>query len=744
MKISKSFMALVGVIVMVAGLASCTDWDQTDAPAGNQVYPTPEAMKTSYGFNEDVDITAIEYVTPSGTTCEIAEDEFLNSRVLHVNAGLARVVNQLTGTTLQNGGSVMFWLKTPADVADVTVLSFGDEELATAPIQLSSKGVLTFQASGQTVAEPLTTDVMSDGEWHYVGLQMSTTGYKLYVDGEVAIEKTATKDEAALYAELVRTLNSEPYVLLGSDEAVDLYYDDVKFYRNTPANVRPYARPAIKKDDSVKLPTPVYFNDFSSSDGLTIVGGGYFRNDSDPLFGRVFQNAASSAPRQNYLLLPDHVLSHSAESRQMTIGFWVSAANAGASAGYMWAPLFMAYGQKNDPNTWPMFSCQYRGLLQVNCAGWTNYDDDYNVNGASRLYNGDTDWLADKQWHYYTVVLDGENAKVYFDGTVANEWEMSGERTQQGLFTNGADLKYVCLGGNQAWEWPDNDAAFAFDDFVVYDEALSAEQISQIMSNKSGSNVTLPESYYRFTFDNMDGLSIVGAGEIVDDQIGTHGKIFRNAASTSPRQNYLLLPKDVFSRSVESEELSIAFWINASQAGQPSAYAYAPLMGAYGKSPTENGGNNDNNWPVFVLQSRGFAQLNCDGWCNFGPELNVDGKNHVYNTSAWEAGDAAYINSGNWLEDQEWHLYTLTLTTTQATIYLDGEIKNRWEVDGSSNGQKISGLFAHGSDFGYVCLGGNQAWAWGDNDAAFEFDDVQFFDFVLSTQDMQALMNQYK
>jgi hypothetical protein len=144
----------------------------------------------------------------------------------------------------------------------------------------------------------------------------------------------------------------------------------------------------------------------------------------------------------------------------------------------------MAYGAKNNPNTWPMLACQYRGVLQLNCAGFTDCEDAQNTAGHNTLYHGETDWLADGEWHLYTVVFNGENAKVYFDGVLKNEWDAGkiADRTQAGLYSNGGDLKYICLGGNQAWDWGDNDPGFAFDDICCFNVALSAAQIKALMS----------------------------------------------------------------------------------------------------------------------------------------------------------------------------------------------------------------------------------------------------------------------
>jgi hypothetical protein len=52
---------------------------------------------------------------------------------------------------------------------------------------------------------------------------------------------------------------------------------------------------------AIDVPAPVYFNDFSSTTGLEIIGNGEFITDADPAFGQVFHNdpANASAKRTN-------------------------------------------------------------------------------------------------------------------------------------------------------------------------------------------------------------------------------------------------------------------------------------------------------------------------------------------------------------------------------------------------------------------------------------------------------------
>lgn len=239
--------------------------------------------------------------------------------------------------------------------------------------------------------------------------------------------------------------------------------------------------------------TPVYFNSFEESDlnGASIVGGGEIK-EIGGVYGKVFSNAMDGM-RQNYLLLPEDILTHSADTQEITILFWLNRGNETDSGHYGWCPAFTAYGSapsENNDNTWPMLACQYRGVLQVNNAGWCDYTDAENVKGANSLYHFETDWLADGEWHLYAASFTPKTANVSFDGNVVNEWVIPEEadNTAAGLFTNGADLKYICLGGNQAWNWADPDPGFWFDDFSIYNKVLTADDLKTIMVQKAEGN----------------------------------------------------------------------------------------------------------------------------------------------------------------------------------------------------------------------------------------------------------------
>jgi hypothetical protein len=230
------------------------------------------------------------------------------------------------------------------------------------------------------------------------------------------------------------------------------------------------------------------------------------------------------------------------------------------------------------------------------------------------------------------------------------------------------------------------------------------------------------------------GEKAVGNGQFAstEEEGAPFGDFFQNDG-TAVRTSYCLLPEDVLAHSAKTHELTIAFWVSA-EGFTPDQYTYAPMFTAYAQK------NTPNTWPMMALQSRGPIQLNCSGWCDFTGANHVDGKVNIYNKNAWEAGDAAYNFVDNWLEDQKWHYYTAVFTDTNAKVFLDGEVKNEWNVDGVTEGQIISGLFDNGADLKYVCLGGNQAWDWNDNDAPFRFARLLIKNSKMTAGEIKAQM----
>lgn len=351
-------------------------------------------------------------------------------------------------------------------------------------------------------------------------------------------------------------------------------------------------------------------------------------------------------------------------------------------------------------------------------------------------------WIWDNYEKAVTAGKADDQSQEDFDAKIA--------QLKTEAETNDANYEYVIGRGNQAfWGWLTFDvepgetywvfqhsSQIGFGGFEYYEGGSAEELINGIEAEyvytTNFSTYEDEETGERVTWKNE---KIVGDGQFrsIDEEGAPFGDFYQNVTGSGPRQNYLLLPEDVLAHSGKTHELTIGFWVSA-EGFTPDQYTYAPLFTAYAQKADTNGA------PMLALQSRGLAQLNCAGWTDFVPANNVTGKNIVYNSNSWEAADANYTNGGNWLEDQKWHYYTAVFTDTNAKIYLDGEVKNEWNVDGTTEGQIISGLFTNGADLKYVCLGGNQAWDWNDADSPFRFAKLQIKNTASSAGEIKAQM----
>ncbi len=736
----EKWMSAAALAVLLTAATSCDDWGRKDPPAGNQVKPTLENVAT-YDFEAEEGLDPAVFKTvanPGGTMPEITDDE-IKGKVLCLNNGYVSLANPLNAVELQDAASFTFWMRQPAvtvtdEEGNETTLAQDingslislQNETGNATLSFNPNGGIVYHApDGDWVENDpsvATTGYLTPGVWHYVALSLKNKGYELWVDGDRKVDKNVTNFDCS---KLVKLANNVATMTIGAPDNAGLWLiDDLKVYRNA-LTAKETARPNLGGGSGPGGPVgpsttpvePVYFNSFDAGlNGATIKGGGELKYVGGP-YGTVFSNAMDGM-RQNYLVLPSDVLSKSADTEALTISVWVNRGNETVSSHYMWSPLFTAYAAEATDNSWPMLACQYRGVLQVNNEGWSDYTDQQNLNGVNALYHDATDWLADGKWHYYTATFTPTTAKVYFDGVIVNEWEIDGvNNTAAGMFAHGDAFTHICLGGNQAWNWGDPDPGFWFDDLAIYNVELSEAQIKSVMGLKSN-------MIYGNTFSNNEGdMTKMGAGEFVENATPGFGKIFKNAVG-GMRENYLLLPEGSLSGIASTEEFTLNVWLTSKDAGD---YFWNPVFTAYAEFPGGNG------CPMFALQYRGVLSVNCNGpdnagdnWCDYGPELSDTGEVILYH------GDL------DWLKDQEWHLYTAVVTPTSAKIYFDGELANAWTLDGESRGQQCD--LKTVATMKCICLGGNQAWGWGDPDPGFGFDDLFIYNKALSQDEIKQLM----
>ncbi len=736
---TKSWMSLLAVsTVMMAGSA-CHEWGESDPPAADDIFPSLENVAV-YNFDEEPDPFLFKLNAYNNGEIPTIVDDEQKGTVLSLNNGYVEMQNPLKAVNVQNAVSLTFWMKQDATpdaetgevpAQDLTGALIGFEnENATGKMFFTANGWISYDGVdgkwNENDPSVYKTGYMPAGEWHYVALIIRNSGYAIYVDGEKKTDQVVTGFDCSKIVKFMNKVNTL-YIGHGADtQTAPWFIDDLKIYRNAITD-KEIARPNLGgggsgpgSNDNIDPIEPVFFNSFDGGlNGCTIIGSGEIKYIGGA-YGNVFSNGMNGM-RENYLLLPEDALSHSAETQALTICFWVNRGNETESAHYNWSPIFSAYAAAPAPdNGMPMMVCQYRGILQENCNGWSDYTNDQNVNGVNAIYHNDTgaDWLADGKWHYYTATFTPTNAKVYFDGKIINEWEIDGvNNTAAGMLTDGHLLKYICLGGNQAWNWADPDPGFWFDDLAIYNQELSEAQINNIMGLKT--NVI-----YGNTFSgNAGDATLMGNGQFITNPTAGFGTIFKNAVG-GMRENYLLLPENSLSKIADTEELTVSMWINSTDAGD---YFWNPIFTAYAEMPGGNG------CPMFACQYRGVVSVNTNGpdnsgdtWCDYGDDICDNPPVILYH------GDL------DWLADKQWHFYTATFTPTRAIVYFDGNVANSWTLDGVSRGQ-ICDLRTVAT-LKCICLGGNQAWNWGDPDPGFGFDDLMIYNKVLTPDEIKQIM----
>ncbi|MDE7420071.1 MAG: LamG domain-containing protein [Muribaculaceae bacterium] len=717
-----------------------------DPPAGNQIYPSLQNVG-SYNFDEELDPLLVELASHSGgTPATVAVDDSVQSPILDISQGTyARLANPLSAVVCQTSASVSLWYKQVSDqaleegvVAPLNATSsmlHWENEGST--LDLTANGSLKFKSGAETVTidpETALNDFIKSDKWQFITYVVMKNGYKMYVGGE---EMPIAVPEGTDLSEAVALMNHAESVVLNSDGDQHMLVDDVTFFRNSATEkeakqpkkgkIGQTAGPGVTVGEP--LPDPVFFYNFERGTGdATIVGGGEIV-DAGGNFGKVFQNAKGGM-RQNYLQLPDDVFVKAGGNEEITISLWVNAKNAGESGEYGWCPMFTAYDSNVAGTGCPMFACQYRGTVQVNCNGndnagdaWCDYTDEQHDQGHATLYHFDNDWLADKDWHFYTAVITKTTAAVYFDGELANSWTIDGvNRGGRCEIFGDSRFDLFCVGGMQAWNWGDPDPAFMFDDVAIYDHALSKEQIQTLINLKEN----VPSPIYTYNFENGTGdAQIVGAGTI-ENAGGNWGKVFQNAKG-GMRQNYLQLPDDVFVQAGGNDEITISLWVNAKNAGESGEYGWCPMFTAYDGNVAGTG------CPMFACQYRGTVQVNCNGndnagdaWCDYTDEQHDQGHATLYHFD------------NDWLADKDWHFYTAVITKTTAAVYFDGELANSWTIDGVSRGGRCE-MFGD-SRFNLFCVGGMQAWNWGDPDPAFMFNNVEIYNKALTPEQIKTLI----
>ena len=274
--------------------------------------------------------------------------------------------------------------------------------------------------------------------------------------------------------------------------------------------------------DNVTMPNPIYIETFESASfsGTTFTGSnsesGVQTGTGEivagtGVFGKYYQNKPTTlANRANYLKINSTAFQAAsiATNKTVTLSFWVNTKyHLDNSFGTGWNAMFEAFtdagftaaasGAGNYVVSYGAFNIRTNTSSHALFADY-NY---HNTWDSSPAFTENTSWIT-SGWHHIAYVLSDDEGKThlnfYVDGVLNTNVDLaqSGEGT---LWSNLSSITNYVLGGCSG-EWSDPDAAFGYDDVAIYDVALTADQVNQIISAKTA--ITAIPSSFDFSTAN--------------------------------------------------------------------------------------------------------------------------------------------------------------------------------------------------------------------------------------------------
>lgn len=309
-------------MLVTFGFTACTDWGDQDPAAGNQVYPERQVVNT-YDFEYSDDKPEFSDMVIHNEVCEVVNDDYLGSNVLHLNGtGAAKIANPFNNVKLQNGAAITFAVKVDCAEGEEMdlkrpIFSFGSDDAQGARFYFTPNGQLVYTKPGQLQSldldenDPDTykTGILTPNEWHFVALQLGQKGYQLYVDGKKSLSGYQPEGAAATtfsYQTLLDSIQALPYLYigttgdqLGTAEYGSLSVDNVTLIRNQMNekdwNKVPTGNGGSTEDEAVYV--PVGPEDCSAA--FWTAWSDYFVISANQTFHTKFINHTSGANQWN-------------------------------------------------------------------------------------------------------------------------------------------------------------------------------------------------------------------------------------------------------------------------------------------------------------------------------------------------------------------------------------------------------------------------------------------------------------
>ncbi len=321
--------------------------------------------------------------------------------------------------------------------------------------------------------------------------------------------------------DVVNYVNDMMYFSLGAAPAVwgqpAMTVSAVSFYSSAlsdqdVASLGAYEPPVVEPgevDIASGLVGAYTFDDGTATNVITgEVGTTVGATFADGTLNLVGQSDTSVENKTSYATLP--VSFENADTDGITISTWMKADVDSEYADNIYTVLF-GMEKTGDPFGW--FSVRNDGCMGFNDNSG-NWMDPCMWN-SSNVPNGMV--VNTEAWNLVTVTISDENIKTYVNGNLwytSNYSDNGGSGSYAGFLDTMVNSNYVILGNSFRNFWTDPGFDGSYDNVLVYDRALTADEVAALATNNADSEVVA-----EYIADSLN-LQVIGMqkGTTVDSQ----------------------------------------------------------------------------------------------------------------------------------------------------------------------------------------------------------------------------------
>ncbi|MDR0680945.1 MAG: hypothetical protein LBG15_03705, partial [Dysgonamonadaceae bacterium] len=287
-------------LVAIFGMISCQEWGLSDPPAGNQIYPKLEQL-INLTFEEELNSEEIQlFEYPDGNEPTLVEDAE-RGRVFYAEDGYARMANPLNKVKVQNAVSLTMWIKYAApeegETQNLTSALFSFLDTDDKGLSFTIDGKLKYTGVEGTYEDNIPNPehgLITAGEWHYLAIAITNTGYFVHIDSTKVIDKTVTDFDMPAVVQAVAAL---PYFYIAyapNTQPCKIWVDDLKIYRNTIGE-KETSMPEAEEEES----TTIIVGETDCSTGWWSAFSEFMSVSGDGVFHYKFRNYTDGVENWN-------------------------------------------------------------------------------------------------------------------------------------------------------------------------------------------------------------------------------------------------------------------------------------------------------------------------------------------------------------------------------------------------------------------------------------------------------------